>query len=105
MEQHVTEEQLRVALEGYKQLRDNPWYQSVQDQIRREYDASRNVIEAGEFPSDGMSGILLREQLIGEIRGLKRSNNFLESVIIGLQDKLDEFVKKPEPNKETNDTV
>jgi hypothetical protein len=103
-------EQLHSLLAGFQELRKNPCYLQLEERLTAERTNAISVLVSGEFPPSDrdnakggdLQGILYREQLIGELRGLTRCSALLDSVINGL---VDEVRRAQAENERPNETV
>jgi hypothetical protein len=105
-------EMLHRLLEGFAGLKQNPCFVQLEHQITKKREQTMAILVTGEFPPssrDGatggdLQGILYREQLIGEVRGLSEMSVTLNAIVQGLADKVKEL-QAPQENQVQDETV
>lgn len=87
----------REQLKGFKGLCENPFFTALLDALDKEYRQNLHVVLS---PDVTPTNQLIREQVIGECRGLKRITAILDATINGLIQEVADEVNKPETSTE-----
>ena len=87
-------------LKGFKALLENPFFDALLVALDKEYQQNVAVVLSSDIRTDNL---YLREQIIGECRGLQRVRRLLENVIVGLTQETVTEVEKERTSTEVKE--
>jgi hypothetical protein len=95
-----TAEEKQNLMRGLIALHQNEYFRHLCEFISQEMTEAETVIFSGHFPN-GVASVLLREQLIGEVRGLRRLPTLLLTEVERLRQECAADDKKDQEPNET----